>query len=48
MKYPNRLIVRGEADKKIVKAVQTRLNEVGCGPVVVDGDFGNQTLSAVK
>jgi hypothetical protein len=48
MKYPNRIIQKGEADKKIVKALQNKLNDVGCGPVDVDGDFGNQTNAAVK
>jgi hypothetical protein len=48
MKYPNRIIQKGEADKKIVKALQIRLNEVGCGPIDVDSDFGNQTHAAVK
>ncbi len=48
MKYPNRIIQKGEADKTIVKALQNKLNEVGCGPVTADGDFGNKTFSAVK
>jgi hypothetical protein len=48
MKYPNRLIVKGEKDIKIVKAIQNKLNAVGCGPIDTDGDFGNKTLSAVK
>jgi len=52
MKYPGRFIKAGEADKKIVKAVQTRLNEIKCyppeGPIDVDGDFGKQTVAAVK
>jgi hypothetical protein len=29
MQYPNRLIKIGERDQKIVKAIQSRLNEVG-------------------
>ena len=48
MNYPKRIIQKGETNKSIVKAVQTKLNEVGCGPISVDGDFGNQTFSAVK
>ncbi|NJN59714.1 MAG: CHAP domain-containing protein [Leptolyngbyaceae cyanobacterium SL_5_9] len=31
-----------------VKLVQIRLNEVGCGPLVEDGDFGENTDSAVR
>lgn len=48
MKYPGRIIKKGETDKNIVNAVQNQLNKKGCGPVVVDGDFGNKTFSAVK
>lgn len=48
MDYPKRLIKKGETKKAIVKAVQTKLNECGCGPLEVDGDFGNKTVSAVK
>ena len=48
MNYPNRIIKKGEADKKIVKAVQTQLNTLGFGPISVDGDFGNKTVDAVK
>jgi hypothetical protein len=29
MQYPNRLIKIGERDQNIVKAIQSRLNEVG-------------------
>lgn len=48
MNYPKRIIQKGETDKKIVKAIQTQLNACGCGPITVDGDFGNKTVSAVK
>lgn len=48
MPYPGRLIAPGEKDKSVVKAVQTRLNVRGCGPVVVDGDFGTKTRNAVR
>ena len=48
MDYPNRLIKEGETNKTIVKAIQSRLNELGCGPVEVVGIFGPKTISAVK
>lgn len=48
MNYPKKLITKGETNKTIVRAVQNQLNAMGCGPVVVDGDFGNQTFQAVK
>ncbi|HMQ68015.1 MAG TPA: CHAP domain-containing protein [Ignavibacteria bacterium] len=48
MNYPNRVIKKGEKNKTIVKALQEKLNEVGCGPIDVDGDFGPQTFKAVK
>jgi hypothetical protein len=48
MDYPNRIIQKDEHDKTIVKAVQTQLNLRGCGPIDVDGVFGNQTIGAVK
>lgn len=48
MDYPNRVIKKGEKNKTIVKELQKKLNEVGCGPIDVDGDFGPKTFSAVK
>lgn len=48
MKYPGRIITKGEKDKAIVKAVQQQINKQGCGPVDVDGSFGPKTLAAVK
>ncbi|NHM08191.1 CHAP domain-containing protein [Flavobacterium sp. CYK-4] len=48
MNYPNRVIERGESSKTVVKAVQNQLNMKGCGPIEVDGDFGNNTYRAVK
>ncbi|MES2485666.1 MAG: peptidoglycan-binding domain-containing protein, partial [Bacteroidota bacterium] len=48
MDYPKKVIEKGETNKTIVKAVQTALNNKGCGPVLVDGDFGNETQRAVK
>lgn len=48
MKYPGHIIKKNETDKKIVKAVQSRLNELGFGLLEVDGDFGAKTVVAVK
>lgn len=48
MNYPKRVIAKSESNKAIVKAVQAMLNMKGCGPVLVDGDFGNETQRAVK
>lgn len=46
--YPGRLIKRGEKNADIVRSVQRRLNETGCGLVEEDGDFGKKTEDAVK
>jgi hypothetical protein len=46
--FPGRAIRIGEADAQLVRAIQRRLAALGCGPVAVDGDFGPQTLAAVK
>jgi hypothetical protein len=46
--YPGRVIKHDEKDETIVRAIQHRLNETGCGPVDVDGDFGKHTEDAVK
>lgn len=46
--FPGRIIKRDEPDAGIVRALQHRLNEVGCGPIDVDGEFGDQTESAVR
>lgn len=48
MNYPGRVILKGEKDSKVVKAVQEKLNELGLGPIDVDGKYGNQTFNAVK
>lgn len=46
--YPGRIIMLGERDKEIVRAVQQRLNESGCGPLQGLGDFGPKTEQSVK
>lgn len=48
MEYPGRSIKKGEKDKEIVTAIQTKLNERGFGILEVDGDFGKSTDSAVR
>jgi hypothetical protein len=46
--FPGRIIKAGDQEEATVRAVQTRLNEVGCGPIDVDGDFRRETIGAVK
>lgn len=48
MNYPNRVIRQGETNKSIVKEIQQKLNDCGCGPIDVDGGFGAKTAKAVK
>lgn len=48
LSYPGRIVKRNEKGKALVEALQTRLNEVGCGPIDVDGAFGDQTNGAVR
>jgi hypothetical protein len=48
MNYPGRVILKGEKDSNIVKAVQEKLNALGVGQLDIDGKFGNQTFNAVK
>lgn len=47
--YPGRLVRRGHDHEPTVRALQTRLNDLGIEPpVVIDGDFGRDTERAVK
>ena len=47
--FPGRIIKVGDPDREIVKAIQRRLNEVGCGPIEETGIFDEQdTKRAVK
>jgi Putative peptidoglycan binding domain/CHAP domain len=46
--FPGRIVKRDEQNAAVVRALQSRLNEVGCGPIDVDGEFGDQTESAVR
>ena len=48
MNFPNRVIQTGEKNKTVCKAIQLRLNELGCGPLEGNGIFGPKTKSAVK
>jgi len=47
--FPGRIIKVGDPDSNIVKSIQHRLNEVGCGPIEETGIFDNETTKkAVK
>lgn len=47
--YPGRVIKRDEDKSAVVKLIQQRLNEVGCGPLKVTGIFDrHETEAAVK
>lgn len=47
MNYPGHTIKKKEKNKALVTAVQQQLNAKGCGPIGVDGDFGDETFNAV-
>jgi peptidoglycan hydrolase-like protein with peptidoglycan-binding domain len=48
MPYPRRAVRKGDARTEVVRSVQARLEEVGCGPLEADGVFGADTESSVK
>ena len=48
MKYPGRIIKRGETDTRIVKAIQKRLEELGIDQFGDSGIFGPKTEQAVR
>jgi peptidoglycan hydrolase-like protein with peptidoglycan-binding domain len=48
MAYPGRAVREGDSRADVVKQVQMRLDQVGCGPIDTDGIFGAETESAVK
>jgi hypothetical protein len=48
MDYPKRIVMTGETNKSVVKAIQAALNQAGCGPLIGDGTFGPKTTQAVK
>lgn len=45
--YPGYMIMRGSKGS-VVQTWQHRLNEIGFGPLAVDGDFGNLTDAATR
>ncbi len=46
--FPGRVLSAGSDQKSTVMAIQQRLNDLGCGPVDVDGKFGPETEEAVE
>lgn len=48
MNYPNRIIRINEPNSAIVTAIQQRLNDKGCGPIDIDGQYGQDTFGAVE
>jgi hypothetical protein len=46
--FPGRTLKAGSTDAAGVRLVQTRLNQIGCGPVHADGVFGEETTGAVE
>ena len=46
--YPGYYVKIGVKDQTVVRAVQRRLNELGCGPIPVSGTFDSQTKAAVQ
>jgi peptidoglycan hydrolase-like protein with peptidoglycan-binding domain len=45
--FPGAAIKLGDRRPELVRLVQDRLNVAGCGPLLVDGEFGPATKSAV-
>jgi CHAP domain/Putative peptidoglycan binding domain len=46
--FPGSVISAGSTDSVSVRAIQKRLNKIGCGPVLVDAIFGAETSEAVE
>ncbi|MEG4800136.1 CHAP domain-containing protein [Microcoleus sp. ARI1-B5] len=46
--YPGRIIKIGDDDVEVVRPIQLRLNELGCGPLQGTGFFAQKTEAAVK
>jgi peptidoglycan hydrolase-like protein with peptidoglycan-binding domain len=45
--FPGHVIGLRDPDTASVTRIQRRLNQLGCGPIAEDGDFGPQTQEAV-
>ena len=48
LSYSGHSLTVGVQDKSSIRAVQQRLNEVGCGPVTLSGIYDRQTRAAVQ
>jgi hypothetical protein len=48
MNYPTKRPIIAVLDSSMIKQIQTRLNELGYGPLAIDGLFGKVTISTVK
>ncbi|HWG50999.1 MAG TPA: peptidoglycan-binding protein [Candidatus Acidoferrales bacterium] len=48
LNFPGHVVGLRDLDHASVTLIQTRLNQLGCGPVAQDGDFGPQTQEAVE
>jgi hypothetical protein len=48
MKYPGRIIRKGDADTKVVKAIQQRLEQLGIADFDGTGQFGPKTEQAIR
>ncbi|HEX2329978.1 MAG TPA: peptidoglycan-binding protein [Candidatus Angelobacter sp.] len=46
--FPGHVINLRDPDTASVALIQKRLNQLGCGPIAEDGDFGPQTQEAVE
>lgn len=46
--YPGHYLTVGDEDRASIRLVQERLNQVGCGPIDVNGIFDKQTNAAVQ
>lgn len=46
--YPGHYLSVGSKDRDSIRAVQARLNQVGCGPIDENGIFNEQTKAAVQ
>ena len=46
--FPGKVITFGSTDTVSIRAIQSRLNNLGCGPVEEDGVFGVETADAIE